>query len=94
MLTEQQQALWLQREQEILTGVERHLASLIKSCDTIANPLIEKAIGGLDNAGVGVVTYHMALAEARMQLKLLAEHRERFSAAMARVSNSPSSKTE
>ena len=81
MLTSEQQALWLERERKMLDGLVIRLASLIKACETI-NPLVERAIGGLENAGVTVVTYHMTLAEARMDLKLLADHQERFAAAL------------
>ncbi len=85
MLTEEQQALWNQQEQLIMAGLESHMTSLIQACETIANPLIERAIGGLDNTNNAVNSYHMTLGQARMQLKLLAEHRQRFTEAMARA---------
>lgn len=84
MLTPEQQAMWKDQERDIRDGLAGHLDSLIRACDTI-NPLIEKAIGGLENAGTTVVTYHMTLAQARMELKLLADHQERFTAAMNRT---------
>lgn len=85
MLTEEQQGLWNQQEQLIMAGIENHLTSLIQACETIANPLIERAIGGLDKTNNAVSSYHMTLGQARMQLKLLAEHRQRFAEAMARA---------
>lgn len=81
MLTPEQQTMWQDQERQIRDDLAVRLARLVSACETI-NPVVEKAIGGWENAGTAVVTYHMTLAEARMDLKLLADHQKRFAAAM------------
>lgn len=45
---------------------------------------IEKGIGGWETSNRAVIGYHVALAEARLELNLIAEHQERLAAAMKR----------
>lgn len=85
MLTDEQQAMWREQEQRMLAGIVARLAELVRNCEKM-NPLIENAIGGLENANRAVITYHMTLGEARVDLKLLQEHREMFKAALERPS--------
>ena len=82
MLTEKQQALWQEEERTMIAGLEARMASLIRCCDTI-QPLIANATNGFHNANRGVIACQVTLAEARMDLELISEHRARYAAALA-----------
>ena len=86
MLTTEQMEAWAESEKAVIAGLERKAEALILACEQV-NPLIEKAIGGLGNAGVSVVTYRMALGELRLHLKVLKEHRAAFATAMTASCN-------
>lgn len=64
----------LEYERSQLKSLEKQMRELINACERV-NPIIESAIGGLNNAGVAVTSYHMALGLARLELKSIEESR-------------------
>lgn len=83
MMTPEQQSFWKKEDARNLAELERSAERLILAAEQM-KPVIEKAIGGWENADRKTIGYLFAVGELETSIKLLREHRVLFAAANAR----------